>query len=118
MVDAAVQIAKVKRRAALGYYFWYALFLLLGGASIVLPGVAALGQEPAKVYAGLGALAAALFSFIRPNDYATGFDSAFQLAAQAETEHALGQIDEAAVSKTLSAAIQLMTFKYTGPPTQ
>jgi hypothetical protein len=62
-----------------GYYLWLTIYIILGVATVILPGIAATGfvvPDTAKVLAGPGALSSAIFAFLKPNDCATAYDAA------------------------------------------
>jgi hypothetical protein len=70
------------------------IYLVLGILSIDLPGLAAMTLFESKTnqaLAGAGALAAAVFGFLKPHEYATGFDNAAQIAWQARNDFELGK---------------------------
>jgi hypothetical protein len=99
----------------LGYAAWMAAYLILGILSIGLPGLAAMGLFGAKTnqaLAGAGALVAAIFTFLKPHEYATGFDNAAQLAWKTLNDFQLGAIDNVDVAKQLGHALALTTFRY------
>jgi hypothetical protein len=104
-----------------GYYFWFAIYIILGVATIALPGIAAMGfADPTitKLLAGSGALASAVFAFLKPHEYATAYDAAATAAWKAALRARMGQLPDADALKILSDAIDKTMFKYGGLPTR
>jgi hypothetical protein len=64
------------------------------------------------MFAGAGALFAALLHALKPNQYATGYDAALQLAWKTRIALHAGEISEVAASKQIAKAIDMTTFKY------
>jgi hypothetical protein len=65
----------------LGYFAWFAVYVLLGGLSVALPALAAIdiwNRGVGQMLAGGGALTSAVFAFLKPHEYATGYDNATQ----------------------------------------
>jgi hypothetical protein len=103
----------------IGYYFWFILYVLLGIASIALPGVAAaVLQDPndVKTYAGLGAIAAAVFAFLRPHDQASAYDAAAIIAWKTKVQARLGLLTQEDTASQLQKAIEKAGLKYGNLP--
>jgi len=84
-----------------------------------LPGVAAtqfVEPSTAKLLAGLGALAGAIFAFLKPHEYATAYDAAATAAWKAAVSARLGQLSEADAAIVLGQAIDKTMFKYGNLP--
>jgi hypothetical protein len=64
------------------------------------------------MFAGAGALFAALLHAIKPHQYATGYDAALQLAWKTRIALHAGEISEVAASKQIAKAIDMTTFRY------
>ena len=112
------EIDETLRMATLGYVGWYIAHVVLGICSIALPAIAAtLPAEMAKYFSVAGAVAAAIVVFVRPHDFATAFDNACVSVWRTSVEFSLRRLTSAEVSDRLSAAIEILAFKY-GPPTQ
>jgi hypothetical protein len=110
-------IESTLRVMQMGYYFWFIVYVALGVLSVILPGLAAIGLwsgDTSKYLAGAGALAAAVFAFLRPHEYASGFDAATQAVWKTQIAHDLGQIGEKEISEELRRAVEITTFKYGG----
>jgi len=102
-----------------GYYLWLTIYIILGVATVILPGIAATGfvvPDTAKVLAGLGALSSAIFAFLKPNDCATAYDAAATTAWKATLSARLGQLSEADAATILGQAIDKTMFKYGNLP--
>lgn len=99
-----------------GYYLWFCIYIVLGSLSVALPAFAAIAPDVyfAKILAGSGAVAAAMFTFIKPYEYATGYDIALQSAWKAQLAHKAGLIDDKQVVGELHRSIDLTIFRY-GP---
>ena len=115
--DAVVAIAQgVINFMQLGYGVWITIYIILGILSVSLPGLAAMdvfeSPKTNKILAGTGALVAAIVAFLKPHEYATGFDAACQLAWKTRNDFQLGAIDNVGVAKQLGRALDLTTFRY------
>ena len=103
------------RLMIVGYYWWYFVYLVLGLGSIVLPGLAVMKWPSAEAVpwmAGAGSLAAAMFGFLKPHEYATGFDAATQTLLKVKASLQLGKPGEEGVVAEIHRAIDYTTFKY------
>jgi len=65
-----------------------------------------------KYFAGFGAFAAALFGFLKPNDYATAFDAA--IAEIRSLRFRFDGLTEAQRGERFDTIVRLMAFKYHG----
>ena len=100
-----------------GYYLWYLGYIVLGISSIVLPALAAIGVWPqavGQILAGAGAVVSAVFVFLKPNEYASGFNEAKQRVWRAKIGYSLGTLDEHGVDKEISEALKIITYRYAG----
>lgn len=98
-----------------GYYLWFAIHIILGSLSIILPGIAAIGffdEIAAKFLAAGGALSAALVQFLKPHEYATGYDLAVQLAWKTHIAFNSRTIDTNIAIEQINKAIDATTFRY------
>jgi hypothetical protein len=103
----------VNRMAAL-YSFWAFMYIGLGLLTVVLPiliTVKAFGTYQDYI-PPLTAIVAAAFAFLKPHEYATGYDAGKQEAWKTQIAYRLGQMNEAEVSVALGRAIDVTTFKY------
>jgi hypothetical protein len=116
--DALQFIQREINRHAMGYYLWFMLYVLLGTASIALPAVAALGIWDNKPYgtmfAGLGSIVAAVFAFLKPHEYASGYDFAVQTAINVKASFFMGRITSVEAAALLNKANEAVIFKYAG----
>ena len=103
-----------------GYYFWFIVYVLLGIMSVALPGAAALLHDPeqARISAGLGAISAAVFAFLRPNELASAYDAAATVAWKAKVRARLGQLTREEAATILNEAIDRAGLKYGGLPSK
>jgi hypothetical protein len=102
-----------------GYYFWFVVYILLGIASIALPGAAAvlvIDTAELKLFAGLGAVAAALFTFLRPHEQAAAYDAAIIIAWKAKVQARMGLLSEKDAASELEKAIDKTALKYGNLP--
>jgi hypothetical protein len=109
-------IESVVRRMSLCYYFWGFIYVALGLLTVILPiliTVDAFG-EGAWFLAPLTAIVAAIFAFLKPHEYATGYDAGTQEAWKTQIAYRIGQLNDAEVSAGLGRAIDITTFKYGG----
>lgn len=105
------------RHMSFSYYGWFAVYVGLGVTAVLLPGLAAVGigsPETQRRLAAAAALVAATFAFLKPHEYATGFDAGKRLVWQTEIAWRLGTIDEAEVARRLEEAVAVTTFRYGG----
>lgn len=115
--DTGRLIADTLTHMSWSYYAWFAIYVGLGMIGVVLPGLAALGvggPDVSRRFAAAAALVAATYTFLKPHEYATGFDAGKQLAWQTKIAWELGTIDDAEVARRLEAAVAVTTFKYGG----
>jgi hypothetical protein len=111
----SAEIDRLRRTLRWGYHFWYLLYLLFGGIAVLLPALAATGiwgDETTRLLAGFGAAWVALFTFLRPYEYASGFDKALQLVKKTKIAFDLGTIDAKEVQRRLHDALDMTTFDY------
>lgn len=116
--ETSATIEAVHRRMSAGYFFWFGTYATLGLAGVLLPGLIAMDAVPpgmVKIVAGAASMVAALLSFLRPQDYATGFDLGKQAAWKTRIAHDLGQSDAATVTSGLHRAVEATTFRYGTP---
>jgi hypothetical protein len=113
------EINIAQRNMKNGYYYWYWMHILLGLIAIILPAIAAfwhgLPIEQVKEFAGVGAVAAAIYAFVRPHELASSYDWACQHVWKTDISFNLGQIGEKEVAAQLGEAITATTFKYAAP---
>lgn len=101
-----------------GYYLWYWIHIILGIATITFPATAAIipfETQTVKLLSGFGALCGAIYAFVRPHDFASGYDRACQDVWRVDVAFNLKTIMEADVAKGLEKAIRWTTFRYNGP---
>ena len=99
---------------ARGYYFWFILYFVLGAICIALPLAitADIWPDCAKKIAAAAAFASAIFTFLRPHEFATAYDAAATSVWKAKVRARLGQLTEAEAAAILQDAIDKTTFKY------
>jgi hypothetical protein len=115
--QTAELIETTLRHMSRSYYAWYFIYIVLGVVGVMLPGLAALGvggPDVSRRLAAAAALVAATFAFVKPHEYATGFDAAKQITWQTQIAYSLGTIDTAEVSRRLEQAVEVTTFRYGG----
>lgn len=115
--QTAELIDSTLRHMARSYYAWYFIFIVLGVTGVLLPGLAALGvggPDMSRRLAAAAALVAATFAFVKPHEYATGFDAGKQIVWQTQIAYTLGTIDTEEVSRRLQQAVEVTTFRYGG----
>lgn len=98
-----------------GYYAWFVVHVVLGIATVVLPGLAAMAvfdDVITRWLAGAGALVGAVVSFLRPYEYATGYDAGLQRAWRARILLTCDSIDVPTAGRELAKAVDLTTFRY------
>ncbi|WBL78788.1 hypothetical protein I3J27_38660 [Bradyrhizobium xenonodulans] len=110
-------VAGYEREAMRYYFLWYTIYILLGGGAITFPALAAMGvtfgiAEGAKYLSGAGGLCAALFGFLKPNDYLAVFDAAITEFRSLRVRFSL-LTDEQRAEK-VDYALRLTVFKYPG----
>lgn len=81
MAVSDIDINRYEREATVYYFLWFTIYVILGLSAVVLPLLAAIDVAPhwenSKTYfAALGAIAAAAYGFLKPNDYVAAFDAA------------------------------------------
>jgi hypothetical protein len=104
----------------LGYFAWFAVYVLLGGLSVALPALAAIdiwNRGVGQMLAGGGALTSAVFAFLKPHEYATGYDNATQSVWKTLVSYKLSQIDTKTVNSELRKAMDITSYKYGGAST-
>jgi len=114
----AIEISSTLKIMMLGYIVWYALYFVLGVATVALPGLAAMGigdDITRKILSGSGAISAAIFAFLRPHEIAGAYDAALQKVWQVEIAYNLGLLTPEAVSEGLVDAVKRSTFQYAAP---
>jgi hypothetical protein len=105
-------------REAMRYYFlWYAIYVLLGLGAIAFPALAAMGvtfgvADGAKYLSGAGGLCAAIFGFLKPNDYLAVFDAAITEFRSLRVRFSV--ITEEQRVEKIDYALRLTVFKYPG----
>jgi hypothetical protein len=113
-----IEVDKFEAEANRFYYLWFFIYLILGAGAIILPGLSAMGMtlglgvDGPKYLAGLGALAAAIYGFFKPNDYVAAFDAA--IAECRSLRNRLGRIPDAEKDQRMDVIVHLMSFKYDG----
>jgi hypothetical protein len=117
MAVSVADLDRYEREATYFYYLWFIIYLALGLATIILPGLAAMGIDfgvanGEKYIAGSGALAAAMFGFLKPNDYAAAFDAAIAEIRSLRTR--FDSLPPEATNNRLDVIFNLMAFKYQG----
>lgn len=107
-------IESVVRRMTTYYLLWGFVYITLGLATVILPILITVGvsDEALQILAPLTAIVAAVFAFLKPHEYATGFDAGKQEAWKTQIAYSLGQMDDAEVAAALGRAIDVTTFKY------
>jgi hypothetical protein len=109
-------IDRVARRMHTLYLFWGFLYVTLGLLSVILPILITVGAlaDYQHILPPLTAVVAAAFAFLKPHEYATGYDAGTQEAWKTRIAYSLGQLNDAEVSASLGRAIDVTTFKYGG----
>lgn len=110
-------LTRYEREATRLYVLWFTIYASLGIGAIILPGLAAMGltfgmADGVKYLAGAGGLCAALYGFIKPNDYASAFDAAIAELRSLRARSDL--LTEQQRADRLDVCLHLMAFKYQG----
>lgn len=107
-------IDNLARRMHTLYLFWGFVYVTLGLLSVILPILITVGAlaEYQHILPPLTAVVAAAFAFLKPHEYATGYDAGTQEAWKTQIAYSLGQLNDAEVSASLGRAIDVTTFKY------
>ncbi len=107
-------IDDLARRMHTRYLFWGFVYVTLGLLSVILPILITVGalSDYQHILPPLAAIVAAAFAFLKPHEYATGFDAGTQEAWKTQIAYSLGQLNDAEVSASLGRAIDVTTFKY------
>ncbi len=98
-----------------GYIVWMIIYAVLGCLAVGLPIVSTQFEKPYSEWLALGgAVATAVFAFLRPNVFATAYDNAAQMADDASSRFILGQISSKDVADILGQANLITRGNYTG----
>ena len=102
------------RRMSTFHALWGFTYVALGLLSVILPILITVGALSAyqHILPPLTAIVAAAFAFLKPHEYATGYDAGKQEAWKTQIAYSLGQMNDAEVSAALGRAIDVTTFKY------
>jgi hypothetical protein len=100
---------------------WFAVHIIVGTGSIVLPGLAAMsltghsiGGSDINILAGAGAISAAIYQFLRPHQLATIYEAASTEAWQVLVLLETTEISPGEAGKRIAKAMEIAKASYAG----